>query len=79
MEDKKIYVATITRKETYTGKNANAKKAFNTEKEAFDWVSEMMRKAREFDYSTKHIKIEEKTYRPDGLIASSNAKYYYEW
>lgn len=79
MEDRKIYVATIARKETYTGKSANTKKAFATEKEAFGWVSETLDKARGSDYSTKHVKIEERTYRTDGLVASSNARYYYEW
>lgn len=79
MEDKKTYTARIIRKSLETGKFSSKRKTFKTEKEAFDWVTKWVTIIiHEFD-DIQHVEIEEKTYCSDGLVASSNTKYYYEW
>lgn len=75
MEDKKTYTAKIIRKSLETGKFSSKRKTFDTEKEAFGWVTKIVHQHNDI----WHVEIEEKSYACDDLIRYTHTKYYYEW
>ena len=50
-------------------------KEFNEEKEAYDFVSEEVKKYNDIN----RIEIQKDIYNDCGLLIQSNIKYYYEW